>query len=104
LAEATKKISGLNMFVFYPDLSSAKDPKNAPFLDACIGYCGGRLLISVANRGLRTGYSSATAAIAEARMMRWPRLSEQLSANDKWRSAGVGRHGSPMVARDVGRA
>ncbi len=61
---AVGKAKGLNLFAYYPDFSSASNPKNADYRAKCIGYCNGRLLISFENRGLHEGYHDAVSAMA----------------------------------------
>lgn len=60
-----QKSWGINILTFYPSLTSPKDPANAPYGLQCVGFCNGRILISIEYRpsilSRRTAQSTADA-------------------------------------------
>jgi len=62
-----QKSWGTNILTFYPSLTSPKDPANAPYGLQCVGFCNGRILISIEYRpSILTRRTAQTAADAGA--------------------------------------
>jgi len=64
-AYPTLKSRDMNLFGYYPDFSSASNPKNRSYLSGnCVGYCNGRLMISIENTGLPPTYPNSVSVEA----------------------------------------
>ena len=58
------QVKGLNIFAFYPEFSAPSDPRNAPYIYRCAGYCGGRMLVSLKTVGFHWNNANATDLVA----------------------------------------
>lgn len=67
-----QKSKGINIITFYPSFTGSEEPQNAPYnvASGCVGFCNGRILISVAYLG-REFLSGSYSGVADSTAAAW---------------------------------